>query len=106
GGATAAARNVIDANGELGVWISINSTSNQVLGNYIGVDPTGARALGNARGVRVDAGSANNTIGGTLTGAGNVISGSTGYGLEILDSNTTGTVVQGNYIGTNPAGTA
>src|SRR5262249_13114286 len=47
----------------------------------------------------------NNTIGGAVTGAGNVISGNTGDGLRI-NSGQSGTLVQGNMIGTNAAGNA
>src|SRR5260370_1295093 len=49
----------------------------------------------------------NNTIGGTAAGAGNVLSGNSGanaYGIQINSS--TGTIVQGNIIGLNAAGTA
>jgi hypothetical protein len=45
-------------------------------------------------------------IGGTAAGAGNVISGNGGEGVRIQDPGTTGTLVQGNKIGTNAAGTA
>ena len=46
----------------------------------------------------------NNVIGGTAPGAGNVISGNGGDGVRIRDAGTTGTLVQGNKIGTNAAG--
>ena len=42
---------------------------------------------------------ANNVIGGTVTGAGNVISGNAGDGIEISVAGTTGTIVRGNTIG-------
>src|SRR6185503_13349435 len=45
------------------------------------------------------------TIGGQAAGAGNVISGNAQNGLSLFTS-VTGTVVQGNRIGTNAAGTA
>ncbi len=48
---------------------------------------------------------ANNTIGGTATGAGNVISGNNNDGV-LLDSTANSNQFQGNYIGTNVAGTA
>src|SRR5439155_1518506 len=51
----------------------------------------------------ISGGASGNTIGGTATGAGNVISGNIGDGVKLAaDSN----VVIGNYIGTNAAGTA
>src|SRR5262249_14197721 len=72
-----------------------------------GTAATGMAALGNAGvGVVISLSASNNTIGGTATGAGNVISGNDSYGIRIVDNNTTGNVVQGNLIGTNLAGTA
>jgi titin len=76
-------------------------------GNYIGTDITGTVALGNGSdGVRIQGGANNNTIGGTVAGAGNVISGNNQAGVFITGSGTTRNIVQGNYIGTNAAGTA
>ena len=84
--------------------ISISGgNGNVVEGNYIGTDPTGTLARGNLIGVSVQ--SANNRIGGTTAAARNVISGNQG-GVFIHDPTATGNVVQGNYIGTNAAGTA
>src|SRR5207244_6889397 len=58
--------------------------------------------LGN--GISLQSGASNNTIGGKVAGAGNVISGN-GNGME-FDSNASGNVVQENYVGTNATGTA
>ena len=44
-------------------------------------------------------------IGGPTAGARNVISGCS-TAIQIMDASTSGTVVQGNYLGTNQAGTA
>ena len=49
-------------------------------------------------------GASRNTIGGTNALARNVISGNSQYGLCISDTNTTGNVVLGNYIGTDASG--
>jgi titin len=105
GGTTAAARNIISANGE-GIVIIGASNANKLLGNLVGVAPGGGSALGNTNaGIRIADGSKNNVVGGTTAGAGNVISGN-GGGMNINGAGTTGTVVAGNRIGTNPAGTA
>jgi titin len=105
GGTTAAARNVISANGEGVVVDDPGATANKVQGNFIGVAPNGATAMGNtAAGISI--GAANNTIGGTATGAGNVISGNGGGGVAITGAIANGNVVAGNRIGTNLAGTA
>ena len=109
GGTTPDDRNVISGNGSSGVFIlNPGSTSNTVLGNYIGIDATGTVAIENYDGVSV-AGASNNTIGGTSTGARNVISGNRLSGLKLSRQNSdsaTGNLVQGNYIGTNAAGDA
>jgi parallel beta-helix repeat protein len=80
------------------------ATGNRVQGNLIGTDATGTVALGNSIGVFVSGGN-NNTIGGTIAGARNVISGNTGEaGLEIYAG--LGNLVQGNFIGVDVTGTA
>src|SRR6185295_9951568 len=74
--------------------------------NLIGTDKTGTAALPNHNeGVSLQE-SGNNTIGGTVTGARNVISGNSGSGVAMSSSQATGNKLQGNYIGTNAAGTA
>jgi len=103
GGVTSAERNIISAYSH-GVTIDAAS-NNTIQGNYIGTDVTGMQALRNEfHGVRL-ANAANNMIGGTAAGAGNVISGSTREVL-FMEAGSTGNIVQGNLIGTNAAGTA
>ena len=103
GGTVATALNVISANKQAGVYISTNSTGNIVQGNYIGVDATGTNALGNViNGVSIDS-AASNMVGGAATGAGNIISANTNYGIEIYNAPATANTVQGNYIGTDIA---
>ena len=50
------------------------ATGDWIYGNFLGTDPTGTQAVPNNDGVQIDGGAANNTIGGTTAGAGNVIS--------------------------------
>ena len=62
---------MISGNGYDGVQIVNGANFNVVAGNKIGTDVSGTAALGNSSsGVEVDAGCANNTIGGLTTGAG------------------------------------
>ncbi len=83
------------------------ATGNVVQRNYVGTDLNGAVDLGNqASGLGIATGASNNTVGGTAAGAGNVISGNDNHGIEISSSTSTGNVIQGNYVGTNAAGTS
>ncbi len=77
---------------------------NLVQGNLIGLDAFGAGAVPDglftdAAGVSISSAAQSNTIGGTVTGGRNIISGNTGYGLVIENTNTAANVVQGNTIG-------
>ena len=110
GGTTPAARNIIAASGQAGIEIQgSGSYSNLIAGNLIGTTAGGDAALGNAIGVNLN-GASFNTIGGTIPGAGNLISGNTtsqgaGVGVQILGTGATGNLVEGNFIGTNFGGT-
>jgi hypothetical protein len=102
GGVTAAQRNVISDNSD-GIQVLSGSTGNQIRGNFIGLNAAGTATVGNTgSGVHVLA-VTGNTIGGTTSGAGNILSGN-GFGI-VLDS-TSNNVVLGNLIGTDPTGTA
>jgi titin len=72
-------------------------------GNRIGVDPTGTVALSNAFNGITIAGASSNLIGGTVSGAGNVISGNLGDGV-FLYGGAMGNLIQGNFIGTDVSG--
>jgi hypothetical protein len=87
--------------GGYGIWIYFVD-NNIIQGNYIGVDSTGTLARANHTGILLS-GSANNVIGGTTAAARNVISSNTFDGIELGGTNN---LVQGNFIGTNAAGTA
>lgn len=106
GGTTSATRNVISGNSALGIDLSgANTTGNKLQGNYIGTTATGDAALGNGTvGVAIEAGASGNIIGGTVAGAGNLISGNAASGISIDAANTN--TVTGNRIGTNAAATA
>jgi parallel beta-helix repeat protein len=129
GGTTASCRNVISGNlydgieilpenffvplqssGKVGtlpvpttqIVISHGYTPDCVEGNYIGTTASGNYALGNGTGLYVyDAGV---VVGGTSSGARNVISGNSGVGIEVYACNSTGVVIEGNYIGTTASG--
>ena len=111
GGSTPAARNVISGNtAGQGVSIAVNigyspqGKQNSVRGNYIGTDASGSAALGNYRGVEIVG--RDNTVGGTSATDRNVISGNKEIGVYLVFDVATGNLIQGNYIGTDAAGTA
>jgi parallel beta-helix repeat protein len=107
GGVNASQRNVISGNSGYGITITgTNSNGNVVEGNYIGLNGSGTASVANTyNGIGIWGGSSGNVLGGSGAGAGNAISGNIEYGILISDTNTTATVVQGNYIGLNAAGT-
>lgn len=99
GGASASARNLISGNGGSGLEIMAGATGNLVQGNYIGTDQTGRLNLSNrVDGIHIE--SACNTIGGTASGAGNLISGNRSNGVFVTGNNAAGNLLQGNFIGT------
>ena len=105
GGVSPAARNIISGNNTAGVDVDFVSGGNLLQGNFIGIDATGSRALGNhAAGVRIKDGSSNDTVGGTTAGAGNFISGNGNAGIFLDFAG--GSLVQGNFIGTDTTGTS
>jgi titin len=88
-----------------GWGIDVEANDTVLVGNYIGTDLTGTQALGNGTGIYIVRSASNTMVGGTATGAGNLISGNS-FGIEIIGSlGIDNVVVQGNYIGTDATGT-
>jgi trimeric autotransporter adhesin len=79
--------------------------SNVLTGNFIGIDETGNTARSNGGNGIYIYNSSNNIIGGTTAALRNVVSANIGAGIEI-DSGSNGTIIQGNFVGTNATGTA
>ncbi len=117
GGTNASQRNVISGNTQYGILIigtngeygasviGSNVNNNTIIGNYIGLNAAGTSAVGNMlSGIGIWGGSSSNVIGGTVAGSRNVISGNAQYGVFVGDSNTVGTVFQGDYVGTDATG--
>ncbi|HKP36459.1 MAG TPA: choice-of-anchor D domain-containing protein, partial [Pyrinomonadaceae bacterium] len=87
-----------------GIALLIGSDLSGIAGNFIGTDVSGTLALANGgAGVFIN-GSSDNTVGCTLAGERNIISGNTGEGVAVLSSS--GNWVQGNFIGVAPNGTS
>ena len=102
GGTSVETRNVISGN--TGAGVIVQGSSHSIQGNYIGTNSGGTAAVANAsHGLRAIT-ATGVTIGGTVAGAGNLISGNTSNGIA-LDADTSSLVISGNLIGTNAAGT-
>lgn len=112
GGTTAAARNLISGAG-VGVYLTSGGGSltseNVVQGNFFGTNAAGTAKIAipagsgsPLTGVWVHNGATNNLVGGDAPGAGNVIAGHVGNGVEIALA--PGNTVAGNRIGTDSAG--
>jgi titin len=110
GGTVPGARNVISGNGTqpiigyVGVFmIGAGTSGNLIQGNYVGTDSTGTLGRGNANeGIYVQDASSNQ-IGGSVAGAGNLISANNARGIWL--TNASRNVIQGNFIGTKADGT-
>jgi len=100
GGSTV--RGLAITNFRAGNGIVLQDCDNNVIqSNYIGVAPDGTTARANVRGIFLN-NSDHNLIGGTTAAARNVLSGNNN-GIVITGAANT---IQGNFIGTNAAGTA
>ncbi len=115
GGTALADRDLIASNGpggdaesSSGDGIYADGSANlAVLGSYFGVDRTGSTRLGYSN-IQIDlANSPLATIGGPGIEAGNVVSGTDGYGncIDASDGNSPNVLIQGNFIGTDATGT-
>ncbi len=101
--------NVISGNGNVGVMVGNGAASSTIQGNIIGLGVNGSTVVGNVgTGVYVAGASSNTLIGTNADGSNdsaevNTISGNSD-GVVVSDSGTTGTLIYGNYIGTDVSG--
>ncbi len=103
GGRQASLRNVISGNLSNGIVVSASGNT-KIEGNFIGTTADGSAALGNQQqGVWLTNGSYQTMIGGSASGAGNVISGNNESGVYALQAGI-GNKIQGNFIGTDASG--
>ncbi|TAK75288.1 MAG: DUF4347 domain-containing protein, partial [Aquabacterium sp.] len=100
GGTAAGAGNVISGFSSRGAWITTTGTV-YVYGNYIGTNAAGTAALANAVGLYIDDGG-DVVVGGSTSGARNVIAGNTSHGIHVTGGGTI--TIQGNYIGVGANG--
>ena len=103
------AGNVISGNGNLGVLVGSSAASSTIQANYIGLAANGSTIVGNGgTGVYVSGASTNTLVGTNADGfndsaEANTISGNSD-GVVVSDTGTTGTIIAGNYIGTDITG--
>ncbi|HEX8248317.1 MAG TPA: hypothetical protein VF599_09110 [Pyrinomonadaceae bacterium] len=99
GGDIPLARNIISANGLVGVSLSGAASQNRISGNYIGTKADGASALGNTRaGIFVGTGAFNNIIGGTEPNSGNVVAFNGSQGIALANNAGSGNLIDPNRI--------
>ena len=96
----------ISKSGAFGVQIDNGACNNVVKGCWIGLDASGTTAEPNLGGVLIQGGACTNTIGSTVAGQANVISGNTFEGITISGSGTNGNVIIGNIVGASAVLTA
>jgi hypothetical protein len=87
--------------------LAVGGDGNMIVGNYIGTDATGSSDVSTSYdGIVLGMEAEDNIIGGPSEADRNVISGM-GGGIRIfqISGNTTGNVIEGNYIGTDRTGT-
>jgi hypothetical protein len=108
GGATAGERNIIAGNTVNGISIADGADNWQIQNNYIGIGADGT-VLANASGIAFGSGTITDIVIGedsATPGTYNIISGNTTAGIYFASSSATGVIINGNYVGTNAAGTA
>ena len=100
--------NVLSGNGEYGIRGIGDGVDNTVIkGNIVGLNAQGDTGLGSQLfGIQFFIGSDFSVVGGPNPGEGNVISGNTSGGLYLHANGSLidGTVIQGNYVGTDITG--
>jgi hypothetical protein len=101
GGSDPAQRNVLSGNDNWGVLIQGGSNLNTIQGNYLGTNISGTAAVPNGLdGLKIQA-AANNLIGGSNAGEGNLISGNDRHGIYLQFAGASGNQIYRNNIGSN-----
>jgi parallel beta-helix repeat protein len=99
--------NYIYANGRDGIYLRGGLYQNSVQGNTIGLDAAGFARPNGRHGITLEYGASDTLIGGFSKALeGNLISGNSSDGIHIEGPNVARTVIEGNRIGTSPAGNA
>ncbi len=93
-----------------GMWYAVDVKgvpNTRIQGNLFGLMADGDTVAPiSVSAIRLMGGASNTRIGGTTAGARNVFAGSMRHAIDIREAGTDGNQIQGNYFGTNRAGTA
>ena len=107
GGTAAGSGNVISGNREDGVFlVGASARSNIVQGNFVGTTLEGTSPLPNGRAGIGISGAPFNIIGGSVSGAANLLSGNGEAGIYMIDPGAAANQVLGNIIGADVTATA
>jgi CSLREA domain-containing protein len=99
GGDSTGLGNVVSGNGSTGIQVDVTQNPvTTIQGNIVGLSADGTADLGNDS---IGIAASNAQIGGTTSGARNVVSGNSSQGMYLTNNN----VVEGNYIGLSSDGT-
>jgi hypothetical protein len=104
GGTSPGSRNLVSANNRYGMIFGGGASGNVIQGNLIGLSRTGVAGAGNFRDGILILDAPNNTVGGLVADARNIVSGNGFGGISILNAPSSGNVVQGNYVGVDITG--
>ncbi|HEY8401594.1 MAG TPA: right-handed parallel beta-helix repeat-containing protein, partial [Cytophagaceae bacterium] len=103
GGINVLERNIVAASFNQGMQI-VNSSRITIQGNYVGTDQSGLLDRGGSQTGIAISNSADVVIGGSIAGAGNIVSGNNFSGIEISGNSPNG-IIKGNIIGLGADGT-
>jgi CSLREA domain-containing protein len=115
GGTAAGAANVASGNHDDGIQLdggtgpagTANVCNNTIQGNIVGLDPSGSSTRPNVDdGIDIGRGSCNNLVGGSVTGARNIVGGNQSDGVDVHEKNDAGAGTNGNSIVGNLIGLA
>lgn len=104
--------NVVSGNRGFGIGLLFGASGNEVSGNFIGTDATGMLAIGNQLDGVLLLQSANNSLAGNVVAGNGVAVPADGSGIpsaaqanvRIAGTSSTGNLLTGNTVGTDPAG--
>ena len=105
GGTAAGQGNLISGNTSVGIQVIEQTLRTLIQGNVIGTDASTKTAVPNGLDGIILTNAINSTVGGTVAGAANIISGNIEANIQIFGPSASGNLIIGNVIGTDSSGT-